>query len=298
MSWNAKTQHLKRRGEGNSARLLICPTAATASASAISSAAWRKTCRRRAGKGKLLFEQTKGADIGNQLSLGDPVARRAAEARANEWLTTHGGNPGGAGLLVAGGAGSGAPPVVPALCRRTATPRRPFRLYPGRHHGGSSVLPRGSFSTSGAGWRAQHWPAGDTGTGHDRAAIAARSTAPLSAGTRIDTSGTGQGPYITGGSEYTHAGDVASGTADIGLANQDLETGNAAKANLGKVNRLLDLFNTVVAPASNVGGKLAGDIKEKLANDFGVSPAQFDDVAAAKELIRKQLLTFVGGLRD
>ena len=103
---------------------------------------------------------------------------------------------------------------------------------------------------------------------------------------------------MTGGSEYTHAGDVASGAADIGLANQDLETGNADKANLGKINPLLDLFNTVVAPASNVGGKLAGDIKEKLAAYFGVSPAQFDDVAAARELIRKQLLTFVGGLRD
>ena len=82
------------------------------------------------------------------------------------------------------------------------------------------------------------------------------------------------------------------------MANTDLETGNAAQANLGKIGPLVDLYNSVIAPETTVGGKVATTVKEKLANYFGLPLDRFDDPAAAKALIKTQLLSFVGGLRD
>ena len=54
----------------------------------------------------------------------------------------------------------------------------------------------------------------------------------------------------------------------------------------------------MIAPETTVGGKVATTVKEKLANYFGLPLDRFDDPAAAKALIKTQLLSFVGGLRD
>ena len=137
------------------------------------------------------------------------------------------------------------------------------------------------------------------GAGNTPGAIRTRATTPLSPGQIINTTGQPGGPTIGGGSADAEAGDRAAGTADVGLANSDLETGNAAQPNLAKIDPLVDLYKTVVAPGTtDVNGKIATTVKEKLANYFQVPLERFDDPAAAKALIRSQLLTFVGGLRD
>ena len=136
------------------------------------------------------------------------------------------------------------------------------------------------------------------GAGATPSAVRTRATTPLSPGQVINTTGQPGGPTIGGGSSYAHAGDEASGTADVGLANTDLETGNAARANLGKIDPLVDLYNAVVAPETTAGGKVAATVKEKLADYFKIPLDRFDDPAAAKKLIRTQLLSFVGGLKD
>ena len=150
-------------------------------------------------------------------------------------------------------------------------------------------------------WRTGNHPTGQAitkGPGGTDAAVATRATTPLGPGQVINTTGQPGGPTIGGGSTYAHAGDETSGTADVGLANTDLETGNAAQANLGKIGPLVDLYNSVIAPETTVGGKAATTVKEKLANYFGLPLDRFYDPAAAKALIKTQLLSFVGGLRD
>lgn len=138
------------------------------------------------------------------------------------------------------------------------------------------------------------------GAGMTPGAIRTRATTPLSPGQTINVTGVPSGgPTLSGGSSYVHAGDEAAGTADLGQANADLETGNAARANLGKIDPIIDLYKDVIAPGmANPGTKLVGDLRTKAITALGLNPETYLDSTSAKKLIRSQLLTFVGGLRD
>jgi hypothetical protein len=134
------------------------------------------------------------------------------------------------------------------------------------------------------------------GAGMTPGAIRTRSTTPMSPGQVFPS-----GPAATGGggSSYVHAGDDAAAVADLNQANADLDLGGAATASLGKMDPLVDLYKTVVAPeAATVGSKAWQTAKEKAAAYFNIPLDRFDDPTAAKALIKQQLLTFVGGLKD
>ena len=252
-----------------------------------------------AAKAALLSQQTQGADISNQDAYEKLLANEAAANSAPGLTRTLGinatdpGQPSVAGTVTSLSQPPSATPGpggrISRIDESGFTPEQKYlanEILNGR-------LPPSALQTG-----VDVFQTPMVGAGATPGAIRTRSTTPLSPGQVINTSGQAGGPTISGGSSYVHAGDEAAGTSDITQANTDLETGNAARASLGKVGPLVDLYNTVIAPGSTTGGKLAATAKEKLANYFGLPLERFDDPAAAKALIKTQLLSFVGGLRD
>ena len=252
-----------------------------------------------AAKAQLLYQQTQGADISNQDAYEKLLAGEAAASstpgltRTLNMNATDPGQPSVAGTVTSLSQPPSATPGpggrISRIDESGFTPEQKYianEIINGRMSPAALQTSTDVFQTP------------LVGAGATPSAVRTRSTTPLGPGQQINITGQPGGATISGGSTYVHAGDEASGTADIAQANQDLETGNAAKANLGKINPLVDLYKSVIAPGMTVGGKVVGDLKDKLAAYFGVSPEQFNDSAAAKALIRSQLLGFVGGLRD
>ena len=253
-----------------------------------------------AAKAALLQQQTQGADISNQdayekLLAGEAAANSAAGlTRTLNMNAPDPGQPSVAGTVTS----LSQPP--------SATPGPGGRISridesgftPEQKYIANEIL-NGRMSPAALQTGVDVFQTPLVGAGGTPGAIRTRATTPLSPGQIINTTGQPGGPTIGGGSAEAEAGDRAAGVADVGLANSDLETGNAAQPNLAKIDPLVDLYKTVVAPGTtDVNGKIATTVKEKLANYFQVPLERFDDPAAAKALIRSQLLTFVGGLRD
>ena len=253
-----------------------------------------------AAKAALLQQQTQGADISNQdayekLLAGEAAANSAAGlTRTLNMNAPDPGQPSVAGTVTS----LSQPP--------SATPGPGGRISridesgftPEQKYIANEIL-NGRMSPAALQTGVDVFQTPLVGAGATPGAVRTRSTTPLSPGQIINISGQPGGPTIGGGSAEAEAGDRAAGAADVGLANSDLETGNAAQPNLAKIDPLVDLYKTVVAPGTtDVNGKIATTVKEKLANYFQVPLERFDDPAAAKALIRSQLLTFVGGLRD
>ena len=248
-----------------------------------------------AAKAALLAQQTQGADLDNQAKWNALTSDRNLDipglTRTLGINATDPGNPSVAGTVTS----LAQPPDVRGPGGRLAT------------------IPDESGYTAEQKyllWRAQHGGLGadelgkdvDTfatplvGAGMTPGAIRTRSTTPMSPGQIFPS-----GPAATGGggSSYVHAGDDAAATADLGQANADLDLGGQATASLGKIDPLVDLYKTVVAPeAATVGSKAWQTAKEKAAAYFNIPLERFDDPAEAKALIKQQLLTFVGGLKD
>ena len=249
-----------------------------------------------AAKAALLAQQTQGADLDNQAkwnaltsdaNLDIPGLTRTLGVNA-----TDPSNPGVAGTVT-----SLAQPPIPRVGPggRIATipdesgytPEQKYLLWKSQHGGlGADELSKDvdTFQTP------------LVGAGMTPGAIRTRSTTPMSPGQVFPS-----GPAATGGggSSYVHAGDDAAAVADLNQANADLDLGGAATASLGKIDPLVDLYKTVVAPeAATVGSKAWQTAKEKAAAYFNIPLDRFDNPAAAKALIKQQLLTFVGGLKD
>ena len=66
-------------------------------------------------RAQLLYQQTGQADVARQQAQDILLARRAAAQRANEWLTTHGANPPGAGGVAGTAASLAQPPASPVF---------------------------------------------------------------------------------------------------------------------------------------------------------------------------------------
>ena len=254
-----------------------------------------------AAEAALLQQQTQGADISNQDAYQKLLAGEAAAnsvpglTRTLNMNATDPGQPSVAGTVTSLSQPPSATPGpggrISRIDESGFTPEQKYlanEILNGR-------LPPSALQTG-----VDVFQTPMVGAGATPGAIRTRSTTPLSPGQTINVTGVpGSGSTISGGSSYAHAGDEAAGTADVGLANSDLETGNAAQPSLAKIDPLVDLYKTVVAPAStDLNGKIATTVKEKLASYFNLPLERFDDAAAAKALIRQQLLTFVGGLRD
>ena len=253
-----------------------------------------------AAKAALLQQQTQGADISNQdayekLLAGEAAANAAAGlTRTLNMNAPDPGQPSVAGTVTSL---SQPPSATPGPGGRISRVDE-SGFTPEQKYIANEIL-NGRMSPAALQTAGDVFQTPLVGAGMTPGAIRTRATTPLSPGQTINVTGVpGSGSTISGGSSYVHAGDEASGTSDINQANADLETGNAAQASLGKVGPLVDLYNTVIAPGSTMGGKLAATAKEKLANYFGLPLERFDDPAAAKALIKTQLLSFVGGLRD
>lgn len=252
-----------------------------------------------AAKAALLYQQTQGADISNQDAYEKLLAGETAAGSV----------PGLTRTLNMNAPDPGQPSVAGTVTSLSqppsATPGPGGRISridesgftPEQKYIANEVL-NGRMSPAALQTATDVFQTPLVGAGNTPSAVRTRSTTPLGPGQIINTSGQPGGPTIGGGSTYAHAGDEASGTSDVNLANTDLETGNAAQANLGKIGPLVDLYKSVIAPEATVGGKVATTVKEKLANYFQVPLDRFDDPAAAKAQIRTQLLSFVGGLRD
>jgi hypothetical protein len=250
-----------------------------------------------AAKAALLQQQTQGADISNQdayekLLAGEAAANAAAGlTRTLNMNATDPGQPTVAGTVTSLSQPPSATPGpggrISRIDESGFTPEQKYlaneiingRLSPAALQTGVDV-----FSTP------------LVGAGSTPGAIRARSTTPMSPGQVFPS-----GPAATGGggSSYVHAGDDAAAVADLNQANADLDLGGAATASLGKIDPLVDLYKTIVAPeAATVGSKAWQTAKEKAAAYFNIPLDRFDDPAAAKTLIKQQLLTFVGGLKD
>ena len=252
-----------------------------------------------AAKAALLQQQTQGADISNQdayekLLAGEAAANSAAGlTRTLNMNAPDPGQPSVAGTVTSL---SQPPSATPGPGGRISRVDE-SGFTPEQKYIANEIL-NGRMSPAALQTSTDVFQTPLVGAGATPGAIRTRATTPLGPGQQFDVTGQPGGPTMGGGSTYAHAGDEASGTADIALANTDLETGNAAAANLGKIDPILDLYKTVIAPEATVGGKLSQTVKEKLAAQFNVPLERFDDPAAAKALIRTQLLSFVGGLRD
>ena len=250
-----------------------------------------------AAKAALLSQQTQGADLDNQAKWNALVAGQNLDipglTRTLNMNATDPTNPSVAGTVTS----LAVPPTVRGPGGRLATIPDESGYTPEQKYLLNEAI-NGRLGSDALGKDVDTFSTPLVGAGGTPGAIRTRATTPLGPGQQFDVTGQPGGPTMGGGSTYAHAGDEASGTADIALANTDLETGNAAAANLGKIDPILDLYKTVIAPEATVGGKLSQTVKEKLAAQFNVPLERFDDPAAAKALIRTQLLSFVGGLRD
>ena len=250
-----------------------------------------------AAKAALLQQQTQGADISNQDAYEKLLA---AEAAANS-------TPGLTRTLNMNATDPGQPTVAGTVTSLSqppsATPGPGGRVSridesgftPEQKYIANEVL-NGRMSPAALQTSADVFSTPLVGAGMTPGAIRTRSTTPMSPGQVFPS-----GPAATGGggSSYVHAGDDAAAVADLNQANSDLDLGGAATASLGKIDPLVDLYKTAVAPeAATVGSKAWQTAKEKAAAYFNLPLARFDDPTAAKELIRQQLLTFVGGLKD
>jgi hypothetical protein len=248
-----------------------------------------------AAKAALLAQQTQGADLENQAKWNQLVSDQNLDipglTRTLNMNATDPANPGVAGTVTA----LTVPPTLRGPGGRLATipdesgytPEQKYMLREALHNQlGADALRTDvdTFSTP------------LVGAGMTPGAIRTRSTTPLSPGQVFPS-----GPAATGGggSSYVHAGDEAAGAADYKLAMDDLESGGNAKANLGKVDPIIDLFKSAVAPGmANTGAKIQGDLLTKLVTSLGGDPNKYIDSHAAKALLKQNLLSFIGGLRD
>jgi hypothetical protein len=250
-----------------------------------------------AAKAALLAQQTQGADISNQdayekLLAGEAAANAAAGlTRTLNMNAPDPGQPSVAGTVTSLSQPPSATPGpggrISRIDESGFTPEQKYianeilngRMSPAALQTGVDV-----FSTP------------LVGAGMTPGVIRTRSTTALSPGQVFPS-----GPAATGGggSSYVHAGDEAAGAADYKLAMDDLESGGNAKANLGKIDPIIDLFKSAVAPGvANTGAKIQGDLLTKLVTSLGGDPNKYLDANAAKALLKQNLLSFIGGLRD
>ena len=117
-------------------------------------------------------------------------------------------------------------------------------------------------------------------------------------GTRIDVSGTGAGPYITGGDEYGSTVARTTGAADPAAARGDFDTGTQADANLGKLTQVGGLYKQFVAPNTNPGGILTEEMTKKLSDATGVDFTRFTNLHDVKAEIRPTFASMVANMRD
>ena len=136
------------------------------------------------------------------------------------------------------------------------------------------------------------------GAGMTPGAIRTRATQPLAPGQRVDISGTGAGPYETGGSVYDEGVAKAEAAANPVEADRDIAEGNAAYGNLGKMNKVLAVYDKFIAPNTDSASILTDELKTRLSEATGIDLHRFGTVGDARTEIGKLFAGMVVNLRD
>ena len=250
-----------------------------------------------AAKAALLSQQTQGADLDNQAKWNALVSDRNLDipglTRTLNMNAPDPSNPSVAGTVTS----LAQPPDVRGPGGRLATipdetgytPEQKYLLWKSQHGGlGADELSKDvdTFQTP------------LVGAGMTPGAIRTRSTQPLAPGQRVDISGTGAGPYETGGSVYDEGVAKAEAAANPVEADRDIAEGNAAFGNLGKMNKVLAVYDKFVAPNADPAGILTDEIKHRLSEATGIDLSRFGTTGDARTEIGKLFAGMVVNLRD
>ena len=252
-----------------------------------------------AAKAALLQQQTQGADISNQdayekLLAGEAAANAAAGlTRTLNMNATDPGQPTVAGTVTS----LSQPP--------SATPGPGGRISridesgftPEQKYIANEIL-NGRMSPAALQTGVDVFQTPLVGAGMTPGAIRTRATTPLSPGQTIDVTGVPGGPTISGGSVYDEGVAKEEAAANPAEAGRDAAEGNAAVGNLGKMQKIMAVYDRYVAPNTDPAGILSEEIKNRLSQATGIDLSRFTTTADARAEIQKMFAGMVVNLRD
>jgi hypothetical protein len=254
-----------------------------------------------AAKAQLLSQQTQGADISNQDAyeklLAGEAAARGAPGLART-LQMDAPDPGAVAPSVASTAAALAQPP-------SATPGPGGRISridesgytPEQAYLANEIL-NGRMSPAALQTGVDVFQTPLVGAGNTPSAVRTRATTPLSPGQTITTTGQAGGPTISGGSVYDEGVAKGESTANPVEAERDTAEGNAAVGNLGKMQKILAVYDAYVAPNTDPAGILSEEIKKRLSEATGIDLSRFTTTADARNEIQKMFAGMVVNLRD
>ena len=107
-----------------------------------------------------------------------------------------------------------------------------------------------------------------------------------------------RGALRNGGSVYDEGVAKAEAAANPVEADQDIAEGNAAFGNLGKMNKVLAVYDKFVAPNADPAGILTDEIKHRLSEATGIDLSRFGTTGDARTEIGELFAGMVVNLRD
>ena len=253
-----------------------------------------------AAKAALLYQETQGADIANQeayekLGTGEAAANSVPGlTRTLNMNATDPGQPSVAGTV----ASLSKPP--------SATPGPGGRISridesgftPEQKYIANEVL-NGRMSPAALQTSTDVFQTPLVGAGATPGAVRTRATTPLSPGQTINVTGQpGGGPTISGGSVYDEGVARTESAANPAEAGRDAAEGNAAIGNLGKMQKVLAVYDRYVAPNTDPAGILTDEIKHRLSEATGIDFSRFGSTGDARNEIQKLFAGMVVNLRD
>jgi hypothetical protein len=252
-----------------------------------------------AAKAALLQQQTQGADISNQdayekLLAGEAAANAAAGlTRTLNMNAPDPGQPSVAGTVTSLSQPPSATPGpggrISRIDESGFTPEQKYL---------ANEIINGRMSPAALQTGVDVFQTPLVGAGMTPSAIRTRATTPISPGQVIPVTGVPGGPTISGGSEYTSTGEKAGAGADDALAAKDLEVGANAKADLGRLDLIDQLYNRIDQLGSNDPAEIGKDlVVKKLSDSLGMDLSRFSNLGAIKQSIRSVALGLTGTLR-
>ena len=252
-----------------------------------------------AAKAALLSQQTQGADLDNQAKWNALIAGQNLDipglTRTLNANATDPANPSVAGTVTS----LAVPPTVRGPGGRLATIPDESGYTPEQKYLLNEAI-NGRLGSEALGKDVDTFSTPLVGAGMTPGAIRTRATTPLSPGQTINVTGVpgGGGSTISGGSVYDEGVAKAEAAANPVEADRDIAEGNAAFGNLGKMNKVLAVYDKFVAPNTDAASILTDELKSRLSEATGIDLSRFGTTGDARTEIGKLFAGMVVNLRD